>query len=82
MHQQPTGDPLDLFLGQVGKVALLTSPEEIRLAKRIERGDDRVEDRDGLPGDELDVREVAQQWHRPRGVQSTKMAGLRHACDP
>ncbi len=44
MNQQPNGDPLDLFLGRVGKVALLTSPEEIRLAKRIERGDDRAKE--------------------------------------
>jgi RNA polymerase primary sigma factor len=44
MNQQPNSDPLDLFLGQVGKVALLTSPEEIRLAKRIERGDDRAKE--------------------------------------
>jgi RNA polymerase primary sigma factor len=33
-------NPLDLFLAQIGKVALLTSPQEVRLAKRIERGDD------------------------------------------
>ncbi len=33
------GDPVDLFLAQIGRVALLTAPEEIRLAKRIERGD-------------------------------------------
>jgi RNA polymerase primary sigma factor len=32
----------DLFLSQVGEVALLTSPQEIRLAKRIERGDKRA----------------------------------------
>ncbi len=32
----------DLFLAQVGEVALLSAPEEIRLAKRIERGDDRA----------------------------------------
>jgi RNA polymerase primary sigma factor len=40
MDQRLNGDPLDLFLAQVGRVALLTSPDEIRLAKRIERGDD------------------------------------------
>jgi RNA polymerase primary sigma factor len=35
-------NPLDLFLAQIGKVALLTSPQEVRLAKRIESGDDRA----------------------------------------
>jgi len=42
VNQELNGDPLDLFLGQVGSVALLTSSEEVRLAKRIERGDDRA----------------------------------------
>jgi len=35
-------DGLDLFLRDVGKVALLTAPQEIALAKRIERGDHRA----------------------------------------
>ena len=39
MDRQLDGDPVDLFLAQVGRVALLSAPEEIRLAKRIERGD-------------------------------------------
>ena len=42
MDRQLDLEPLDLFLAQVGRVALLTAPEEIRLAKRIERGDDRA----------------------------------------
>ena len=42
MDRQLDGDPADRFLAQVGRVALLTAPEEIRLAKRIERGDDRA----------------------------------------
>ena len=42
MDRQLDGDPVGLFLAQVGRVALLTAPEEIRLAKRIERGDDRA----------------------------------------
>jgi len=40
MVRQQDPNPLDPFLAQVGKTALLTSPQEIRLAKRIERGDD------------------------------------------
>ena len=42
MERQLDPNPFDLFLAQVGEVALLTAPEEIRLAKRIERGDDRA----------------------------------------
>ena len=40
MVRRLDANPLDLFLAQVGKSALLTSPQEIQLAKRIERGDD------------------------------------------
>jgi RNA polymerase primary sigma factor len=42
MGQGLDANPLDLFLAQIGKVALLTSPQEVRLAKRIESGDDRA----------------------------------------
>jgi RNA polymerase primary sigma factor len=42
VERQLDPNPFDLFLAQVGEVALLTAPEEIRLAKRIERGDDRA----------------------------------------
>src|SRR3954447_3067084 len=35
-------DSLQLFLKDVGKVALLTAPQEVELAKRIERGDHRA----------------------------------------
>ena len=42
MERQLDTDPFDLFLARVGEVALLTAPQEIRLAKRIERGDDRA----------------------------------------
>ena len=40
MVRRQDPNPLDPFLAQVGKSALLTSPQEIQLAKRIERGDD------------------------------------------
>jgi RNA polymerase primary sigma factor len=35
-------DALQLFLKDIGKVELLTAPEEVELAKRIERGDARA----------------------------------------
>ncbi|MDP9491163.1 MAG: sigma-70 family RNA polymerase sigma factor [Actinomycetota bacterium] len=38
-----SGDSLQLFLQGIGKVALLTAAQEIQLAKRIERGDDRAQ---------------------------------------
>jgi RNA polymerase primary sigma factor len=38
-----SGDSLKLFLHGIGKVALLTAAEEIQLAKRIERGDERAQ---------------------------------------
>ena len=36
------GDSLHLFLKDIGKVPLLTPPQEVALAKRIERGDHRA----------------------------------------
>jgi RNA polymerase primary sigma factor len=38
-----SGDSLQLFLQRIGKVALLTAAEEIQLAKRVERGDNRAQ---------------------------------------
>ncbi len=35
-------DPLQLFLRDISKVSLLTAPQEVALAKRIERGDRRA----------------------------------------
>jgi RNA polymerase primary sigma factor len=37
-------DPLQLFLKDIGKIDLLTAPQEVELAKRIERGDRRAKD--------------------------------------
>jgi RNA polymerase primary sigma factor len=37
-------DALQLFLNEVGRISLLTAAEEIRLAKRIERGDLRAKE--------------------------------------
>ena len=37
-----TGDSLQLFLKDIGKVSLLTAAQEVELAKRIERGDHRA----------------------------------------
>jgi len=42
VERQADSAPFDLFLAQVAEVALLTAPQEIQLAKRIERGDDRA----------------------------------------
>jgi len=38
----PTSDPVRLYLKEMGKVPLLTAVEEVSLAKRIERGDERA----------------------------------------
>ncbi len=40
----PTVDALQLFLGQMRDIPLLTAGQEIALAKRIEAGDDRARD--------------------------------------
>ncbi len=39
---EPSLDSLRLYLRSIGKVALLTAPQEVELAKRIERGDMRA----------------------------------------
>jgi RNA polymerase primary sigma factor len=39
-HREVSTDALQLFLKDIGKVELLTAPQEVELAKRIERGDD------------------------------------------
>jgi RNA polymerase primary sigma factor len=39
-QREVSTDALQLFLKDIGKVELLTAPQEIELAKRIERGDD------------------------------------------
>ena len=36
------GDPVKMYLKEIGKVSLLTGPEEVELAKRIEQGDMRA----------------------------------------
>ena len=38
----PTSDSVRLYLKEMGKVPLLTAVEEVSLAKRIERGDERA----------------------------------------
>ena len=39
-QREVSTDALQLFLKDIGKVELLTAPQEVELAKRIERGDD------------------------------------------
>jgi RNA polymerase primary sigma factor len=41
---EPSLDSLRLYLRSIGKVELLTGPEEVALAKRIERGDMRAKE--------------------------------------
>jgi RNA polymerase primary sigma factor len=41
---EPSLDSLRLYLRSIGKVELLTAPEEVKLAKRIERGDMRAKE--------------------------------------
>jgi RNA polymerase primary sigma factor len=40
-----TSDSLQLFLNEIARYPLLTAPEEVELAKRIERGDDAAKER-------------------------------------
>ena len=40
-----TADALQLFLNQIGRYPLLTGPEEVELARRIERGDEEAKER-------------------------------------
>lgn len=42
MAADPTVDSLRLYLRSIGRVDLLTADQEVSLAKRIERGDDRA----------------------------------------
>lgn len=38
----PAGDPVKMYLKEIGKVSLLTAAQEVELAKRIEQGDMRA----------------------------------------
>src|SRR6266699_564606 len=41
-RESPSGDTLQLYLREIGQVKLLTPQEEIVLAKRIKRGDEKA----------------------------------------
>src|SRR5437660_749150 len=62
LSYETTTDALQLFLREAGRHALLTAPQEVELAKRIERGDqedavfgDFVAGDGPLPEDEVEV---------------------------
>ena len=51
------GGALSIFLHEIGRVALLTGPQEVELAKAIEAGNiasERLEEEDGPPPDEVE----------------------------
>ncbi|MCU1485858.1 MAG: rpoD [Actinomycetia bacterium] len=57
-----SADPVRMYLREIGRVALLSGPEEVSLAKRIEAGmaaRERLEEIAGQPGDAL----VAERAH-------------------
>src|SRR5918911_2419863 len=45
LSYETTTDALQLFLREAGRHALLTAPQEVELAKRIERGDEEAKQR-------------------------------------
>jgi RNA polymerase primary sigma factor len=63
-QSESTTDSLQVFLNQASRYALLTGPEEIELAKRIERGD--IEAKDRLINSNL--RLVVSQARRYQGL--------------
>lgn len=85
--QAPSGggsaDPVRMYLREIGQVPLLTGPEEVELAKRIERGlvaEDRLADL-AASGDEIDSHERRQleRYRRDgeRAKQELTQANLR-----
>jgi RNA polymerase primary sigma factor len=57
-------DPLALYLREIGRYRLLTRAEEVQLAKRVERGDERAKER--LINSNLRlVVSVAKRYQRP-----------------
>ena len=66
-----TADPVKDYLGQIGKVPLLTAGQEVELAKRIEAGlfaEDKLADGGGvLPaGQSTELEEVAEDGRRAK----------------
>jgi len=78
-----SADPVRMYLREIGQVPLLTGPEEVELAKRIERGlvaEDRLADL-AASGDEIDTHERRQleRYRRDgeRAKQELTQANLR-----
>lgn len=78
-----SADPVRMYLREIGQVPLLTGPEEVELAKRIERGlvaEDRLADL-AASGDELGSHERMQleRYRRDgeRAKQELTQANLR-----
>src|SRR6266540_2096165 len=57
-------DALQLFLKDIGRVALLTAAQEVELSKRIERGDHRAKQR-MVEGDLRPVGSIGKKFRNP-----------------
>jgi len=66
--KSPTNDPVRMYLKEIGKVSLLTGKEEVKLAKKIEAGENAVEKLD----EEEDVLKPIEKRH----LRRTEREGL------
>jgi len=60
--KSPTNDPVRMYLKEIGKVSLLTGKEEVKLAKKIEAGENAVKKLD----EEEDVLKPIEKRHLRR----------------
>jgi len=66
--KSPTNDPVRMYLKEIGKVSLLTGKEEVKLAKKIEAGENAVKKLD----EEEDVLKPIEKRH----LRRTEREGL------